>query len=225
MINKNQINLINKRIFLVKIQAVIFIVAMVLALYFGWLNSSLADDNKISAINILVALTEAIFYKVYILLLSTIMVCKVFYLSNYKNSKRYLLGVLLNLLPIYICFVNLYALNNLSITPIISLFCGLFYIYSIFIVHKFYNPTNQISLFKSFIYLNFSTIFMFFAYIGLLYDIYATKEKELGLFMVLLGLVSAIFIPLSVLLSIPLNLISEYRYFKKELETQSQTNK
>ena len=126
MINKNQINLINKRIFLVKIQAVIFIVAMVLALYFGWLNSSLADDNKISAINILVALTEAIFYKVYILLLSTIMVCKVFYLSNYKNSKRYLLGVLLNLLPIYICFVNLYALNNLSITPIISLFCGLF---------------------------------------------------------------------------------------------------
>ena len=58
---------------------------------------------------------------------------------------------------------------------------------------------------------------MFFAYIGLLYDIYATKEKELGLFMVLLGLVSAIFIPLSVLLSIPLNLISEYRYFKKEL--------
>lgn len=58
-------------------------------------------------------------------------------------------------------------------------------------------------------------------YIGLLYDNYAIKGKELGFFIALLGVVVAIFLPLSIWLSIPINLIKEYRYFKKELNKNS----
>lgn len=61
-------------------------------------------------------------------------------------------------------------------------------------------------------------------YIGLLYDNYAIKGKELGFFMALLGVVVAIFLPLSIWLSVPLNLISEYRYFRKDLKATNEEN-
>ncbi|MDU4982396.1 MAG: hypothetical protein E6258_07340, partial [Campylobacter ureolyticus] len=95
--------------------------------------------------------------------------------------------------------------------------CIFIYLCSISVVDKFYKLINEIPLFKSFLYINFSTIFMAVLYIGLLYDNYAIKGKELGFFIALLGIVVAIFLPLSFWLSVPINLISEYRYFKKEL--------
>ena len=222
---KSQISLNNKRIFLIKIQAIIFLVGMAFAMYFGSLEA-LKSFNKIDIVDILLAaifgaLTKAIFYKIYILFFSIILVFKAFYFYDYKLSKKYLFGMLLNLLPIYICLANLYTLNNLYISLSIYLTCIFIYLWSISVVDKFYKLINEIPLFKSFLYINFSTIFMAILYIGLLYDNYAIKGKELGFFMALLGVVVAIFLPLSIWLSMPLNLISEYKYFKKELNKNS----
>ncbi|SUX22490.1 Uncharacterised protein [Campylobacter ureolyticus] len=132
--------------------------------------------------------------------------------------------MLLNLLPIYICLVNLYTLNNLYISLSIYLTCIFIYLCSISAVDKFYKLINEIPLFKSFLYINFSTIFMAVLYIGLLYDNYAIKGKELGFFIALLGIVVAIFLPLSIWLSVPLNLISEYKYFRKDLKATNEEN-
>ena len=225
---KSQISLTKKRIFLVKVQVIIFLVGMAFAMYFGSLEA-LKSFNKIDIVDILLAaifeaLTEAIFYKIYILFFSIILVFKAFYFYNYKLSKKYLFGILLNLLPIYICLVNLYTLNNLYISLSIYLTCIFIYVCSISVVNKFYKLINEILLFKSFLYINFSTIFMAILYIGLLYDNYAIKGKELGFFMALLGIVVAIFLPLSIWLSVPLNLISEYRYFRKDLKATNEEN-
>ncbi|MCZ6103240.1 hypothetical protein [Campylobacter ureolyticus] len=216
---KSQISLNNKRIFLVKVQVIIFLVGMAFAMYFGGLDSvNRHNYNKIDIFDILIgSLFEAVFYKIYILFFSIILVLKAFYFYDYKLSKKYLFGMLLNLLPIYICLVNLYTLNNLYISLSIYLTCIFIYLCSISVVDKFYKLINEIPLFKSFLYINFSTIFMAVLYIGLLYDNYAIKGKELGFFIALLGIVVAIFLPLSFWLSVPINLISEYRYFKKEL--------
>ncbi|MCZ6156527.1 hypothetical protein [Campylobacter ureolyticus] len=220
---KSQILLTKKRIFLVKVQAIIFLVGMAFAMYFGGLDCvNRYNYNKIDIVDILIgSLSEAVFYKIYILFFSIILVLKAFYLYDYKLSKKYLFGMLLNLLPIYICLINLYTLNNLYISLSIYLACIFIYLCSISVVDKFYKLINEIPLFKSFLYINFSTIFMAVLYIGLLYDNYAIKGKELGFFMALLCVVVAIFLPLSIWLSIPLNLISEYRYFKKELNKNS----
>ena len=225
---KSQISLNNKRIFLVKVQVIIFLVGMAFAMYFGSLEA-LKSFNKIDIVDILLAaifeaLTEAIFYKIYILFFSIILVFKAFYFYDYKLSKKYLFGILLNLLPIYICLVNLYTLNNLYISLSIYLTCIFIYVCSISVVNKFYKLINEILLFKSFLYINFSTIFMAILYIGLLYDNYAIKGKELGFFIALLGVVVAIFLPLSIWLSVPLNLISEYRYFRKDLKATNEEN-
>ncbi|QIX87139.1 hypothetical protein [Campylobacter ureolyticus] len=225
---KSQISLNNKRIFLVKVQVIIFLVGMAFAMYFGSLEA-LKSFNKIDIVDILLAaifgaLTKAIFYKIYILFFSIILVLKAFYFYDYKLSKKYLFGMLLNLLPIYICLVNLYTLNNLYISLSIYLACIFIYVCSISVVNKFYKLINEILLFKSFLYINFSTIFMAILYIGLLYDNYAIKGKELGFFMALLGVVVAIFLPLSIWLSVPLNLISEYRYFRKDLKATNEEN-
>lgn len=225
---KSQISLNNKRIFLVKVQVIIFLVGMAFAMYFGSLEA-LKSFNKIDIVDILLAaifeaLTEAIFYKIYILFFSIILVFKAFYFYDYKLSKKYLFGILLNLLPIYICLVNLYTLNNLYISLSIYLTCIFIYLCSISVVNKFYKLINEILLFKSFLYINFSTIFMAILYIGLLYDNYAIKGKELGFFIALLGVVVAIFLPLSIWLSVPLNLISEYRYFRKDLKATNEEN-
>ncbi|GKH60037.1 hypothetical protein CE91St25_03730 [Campylobacter ureolyticus] len=220
---KSQISLNNKRIFLVKVQVIIFLVGMAFAMYFGGLDSvNRHNYNKIDIFDILIgSLFEAVFYKIYILFFSIILVLKAFYFYDYKLSKKYLFGMLLNLLPIYICLVNLYTLNNLYISLSIYLTCIFIYLCSISVVDKFYKLINEIPLFKSFLYINFSTIFMAVLYIGLLYDNYAIKGKELGFFIALLGIVVAIFLPLSFWLSVPINLISEYRYFKKELNKNS----
>ena len=225
---KSQISLTKKRIFLVKVQVIIFLVGMAFAMYFGSLEA-LKSFNKIDIVDILLAaifgaLTKAIFYKIYILFFSIILVLKAFYFYDYKLSKKYLFGMLLNLLPIYICLVNLYTLNNLYISLSIYLACIFIYVCSISVVNKFYKLINEILLFKSFLYINFSTIFMAILYIGLLYDNYAIKGKELGFFMALLGVVVAIFLPLSIWLSVPLNLISEYRYFRKDLKATNEEN-
>lgn len=214
---------LKKRIFLVKVQVIIFLVGMAFAMYFGGSDCANRHNyNKIDIVDILIGyLFEAVFYKIYILFFSIILVLKAFYLYDYKLSKKYLFGMLLNLLPIYICLVNLYTLNNLYISLSIYLTCIFIYLCSISVVDKFYKLINEIPLFKSFLYINFSTIFMAVLYIGLLYDNYAIKGKELGFFMALLCVVVAIFLPLSIWLSIPLNLISEYRYFKKELNKNS----
>lgn len=220
---KFQISLSNKRIFLVKVQVIIFLVGMAFAMYFGGLDCvDSYNDNKIGVFDFLIgSFFEAVFYKIYILFFSIILVLKAFYFYDYKLSKKYLFGMLLNLLPIYICLVNLYTLNNLYISLSIYLTCIFIYLCSISVVDKFYKLINEIPLFKSFLYINFSTIFMAVLYIGLLYDNYAIKGKELGFFIALLGVVVAIFLPLSIWLSIPLNLINEYRYFKKELNKNS----
>ena len=225
---KSQISLTKKRIFLVKVQVIIFLVGMTFAMYFGG-SEALKSFNKIDIVDILLAaifgaLTKAIFYKIYILFFSIILVLKAFYFYGYKLSKKYLFGMLLNLLPIYICLVNLYTLNNLYISLSIYLACIFIYLCSISVVDKFYKLINEIPLFKSFLYINFSTIFMAVLYIGLLYDNYAIKGKELGFFMALLCVVVAIFLPLSIWLSIPLNLVSEYKYFRKDLKATNEEN-
>ncbi|MCR8684795.1 hypothetical protein [Campylobacter ureolyticus] len=225
---KSQISLTKKRIFLVKVQVIIFLVGMTFAMYFGG-SEALKSFNKIDIVDILLAaifeaLTKAIFYKIYILFFSIILVLKAFYFYDYKLSKKYLFGMLLNLLPIYICLVNLYTLNNLYISLSIYLTCIFIYLCSISAVDKFYKLINEIPLFKSFLYINFSTIFMAVLYIGLLYDNYAIKGKELGFFIALLGIVVAIFLPLSIWLSVPLNLISEYKYFRKDLKATNEEN-
>ena len=221
---KSQISLNNKRIFLVKVQVIIFLVGMAFAMYFGSLEALKSFNKIILLAAIFGALTKAIFYKIYILFFSIILVLKAFYFYDYKLSKKYLFGMLLNLLPIYICLVNLYTLNNLYISLSIYLACIFIYVCSISVVNKFYKLINEILLFKSFLYINFSTIFMAILYIGLLYDNYAIKGKELGFFMALLGVVVAIFLPLSIWLSVPLNLISEYRYFRKDLKATNEEN-
>ncbi|EPH10350.1 hypothetical protein HMPREF9309_00129 [Campylobacter ureolyticus ACS-301-V-Sch3b] len=216
---KSKISLNNKRIFLVKVQAIIFLVGMAFAVYFGGLDSvNRYNYNKIDIFDILIgSLLETVFYKIYILFFSIILALKAFYPYDYKLSKKYLFGILLNLLPIYICLVNLYTLNNLYVSLSIYLTCVFIYLCSILVMDKFYKLINEIPLFKSFLYINFSTILMAVLYIGLLYDNYAIKGKELGFFMALLVVVVAIFLPLSIWLSVPINLINEYRYFKKEL--------
>ena len=66
---KFQISLSNKRIFLVKVQAIIFVIGMILALYFGGLDCvDSYNDNKIGVFDFLIgSFFEAIFYKIYII--------------------------------------------------------------------------------------------------------------------------------------------------------------
>ena len=66
---KSQISLNNKRIFLVKVQVIIFLVGMAFAMYFGGLDSvNRHNYNKIDIFDILIgSLFEAVFYKIYIL--------------------------------------------------------------------------------------------------------------------------------------------------------------
>ncbi|SUX22488.1 hypothetical protein [Campylobacter ureolyticus] len=88
---KSQISLTKKRIFLVKVQVIIFLVGMTFAMYFGG-SEALKSFNKIDIVDILLAaifeaLTKAIFYKIYILFFSIILVLKAFYFYDYKLSK------------------------------------------------------------------------------------------------------------------------------------------
>ncbi|WP_235436868.1 hypothetical protein [Campylobacter ureolyticus] len=88
-------------------------------------------------------------------------------------------------------------------------------------MYKFLKSISKKALFKSFLYINFSVIFMFILHVALLYDKYSIKTKEPELWIVLVWIIIYTILPLSFLLSIPLNLISEYRYFKKELNKNS----
>ncbi|WP_024961621.1 hypothetical protein [Campylobacter ureolyticus] len=220
---KFQISLSNKRIFLVKVQAIIFLVGMAFALYFGGLDCvDSYNDNKIGVFDFLIgSFFEAIFYKIYIIFLSLILFCKLFYFKNLKQIKKYLLILFLNIFPFYL-FISTnktpYDLPYLII--IVYLICIFIYAISICLMYKFYKSINKISLFKSFIFINILEIYMLILY-GV--EILNSLSKlgiifiEQTFVFISVMLIFWFTLPLAIWLSIPLNLINEYRYFKKEL--------
>ncbi len=226
MINKNQINLINKRIFLVKVQAVIFVIGMILALYFSWLKFDYFSYGVVQILAIPVgALAEPIFYKIYVLLLSLIIFCKIFYFTNFYNKKRLFLPYIFNIFPLYIVFLDANE-NNLQFVYILYFIFILIYIVSIYQIKKFYKLLNEKILYKAFYFVIFPAISMFIYY---KYDLMhnanysdnMTEDNPFHIFYVFFALGFVVYLPLSVWLSIPLNLISEYRYFKKELKQKN----
>ena len=87
-------------------------------------------------------------------------------------------------------------------------------------MYKFYKSIDEIFLFKSFIFINILEIYMLILY-GV--EILNSLSKlgiifiEQTFVFVLVMLIFWFTLPLSIWLSIPINLIKEYRYFKKEL--------
>ncbi|AKT90228.1 putative membrane protein [Campylobacter ureolyticus RIGS 9880] len=201
---KSQISLTKKRIFLVKIQVMIYflcIVAVIFgAYYFG-------NDFVI----------KFQFFKIYFLFFILISFCKTFYFDNIIQSKNHMFILFLNLLSL--CYLYIIDENIVNISFfLLSIFLFLFTTY---LMYKFLKSISKKALFKSFLYINFSVIFMFILHVALLYDKYSIKTKEPELWIVLVWIIIYTILPLSFLLSIPLNLISEYRYFKKELNKNS----
>ncbi|QKF63912.1 hypothetical protein [Campylobacter corcagiensis] len=220
MINKNQTNLINKRIFLVKIQAVIFLVGMALAMYFSWLKFDYFSYEAVQILAIPIgALAEPIFYKIYVLLLSLIVFCKIFYFTNFYNKKRLFLSYIFNIFPLFIVFLDVNE-NNLQFANILYFISILIYIISICQIKKFYKLLNEKVLYKEFYFVIFPAISMFIYYKYNLihstnYSDNMTEDNPFHIFYVFFALGFVVYLPLSVWLSIPLNLINEYRYFKK----------
>ncbi len=87
-------------------------------------------------------------------------------------------------------------------------------------MYKFYKSIDEIFLFKSFIFINILEIYMLILY-GV--EILNSLSKlgiifiEQTFVFVLVMLIFWFTLPLAIWLSIPLNLINEYKYFKKEL--------
>ena len=202
----NEIDLINKRIFLIKIQAVIYLL-LIITTIFG--TFYLGDDMML----------KFQFFKIYFLFFILISFCKTFYFDNIIQSKKCMFILFLNLLSL--CYLYIIDENIVNISFfLLSIFLFLFTTY---LMYKFLKSISKKALFKSFLYINFSVIFMFILHIALLYDKYSIKTKEPELWIVLVWIAVYTILPLSFLLSIPLNLISEYRYFKKELKTKKLT--
>lgn len=222
-----QISLSNKRIFLVKVQAIIFLVGMTFAMCFGGLEA-LKSFNEINISDILFAaifgaLMEIIFYKICILLLSLILFCKLFYFKNLEQIKKYLLILFLNIFPFYLFILtNKTPYDSPYLIIIVYLICIFIYAISICLMYKFYKSINKISL--SFIFINILEIYMLILY-GV--EILNSLSKlgiifiEQTFVFISVMLIFWFTLPLAIWLSIPLNLINEYRYFKKELKTKN----
>lgn len=200
----NEIDLINKRIFLIKIQAAIYLL-LIIATIFG--TFYLGDDMML----------KFQFFKIYFLFFALILFCKAFYFINIKQSKKYMIILFLNLLSLYYIYIIDENIINISFF-ILDVFMFLF---SSYLMYEFLKSICKKALFESFLYINFSVIFMFILHIALLYDKYSIKTKEPELWIVSIWIIVYTILPLSVWLSIPLNLISEYRYFKKELKQKN----
>ncbi|WP_456058137.1 hypothetical protein [Campylobacter hominis] len=200
----NEIDLINKRIFLIKIQAVIYLL-LIITTIFG--TFYLGDDMML----------KFQFFKIYFLFFALILFCKAFYFINIKQSKKYMIILFLNLLSLYYIYIIDENIINISFF-ILDVFMFLF---SSYLMYEFLKSICKKALFESFLYINFSVIFMFILHIALLYDKYSIKTKEPELWIVSIWIIVYTILPLSVWLSIPLNLISEYRYFKKELKQKN----
>ncbi|WP_229770992.1 hypothetical protein [Campylobacter portucalensis] len=200
----NEIDLINKRIFLVKIQAVIYLL-LIIATIFG--TFYLGDDM----------ILKFQFFKIYFLFFALILFCKAFYFTNIKQSKKYMIILFLNLLSLYYIYIIDENIINISFF-ILDVFMFLF---SSYLMYEFLKSICKKALFESFLYINFSVIFMFILHIALLYDKYLIKTKEPELWIVSIWIIVYTILPLSIWLSIPINLIKEYRYFKKELKTKN----
>lgn len=166
---KFQISLSNKRIFLVKVQAIIFLVGMTFAMCFGGLEA-LKSFNEIDISDILFAtifgaLMEIIFYKICILFLSLILFCKLFYFKNLEQIKKYLFILFLNIFPFYLFIsTNKTPYDSPYLIIIVYLICIFIYAISICLMYKFYKSINKISLFKSFIFINILEIYMLILY-------------------------------------------------------------
>lgn len=224
---KSQISPTKKRIFLVKVQVIIFLVGMAFAMYFGGLDCvDSYNDNKIGVFDFLIgSFFEAIFYKIYIIFLSLILFCKLFYFKNLKQIKKYLLILFLNIFP-FCLFIsnNKTPYDSLYLVSTLYLICIFIYAISVCLMYKFYKSIDEIFLFKSFIFINILEIYMLILY-GV--EILNSLSKlgiifiEQTFVFVLVMLIFWFTLPLSIWLSIPLNLKSEYRYFKKELNKNS----
>lgn len=129
----------------------------------------------------------------------------------------------------YIIFLDVNE-NNLLLAYILFFISILIYIISIYKIKKFYELLNKIKLYKAFLLTILPVISIFIFY---WFDLFGNtnfffKMSDLTIFkmsVVCFVLSCAIYLPLSMYLSIPLNLISEYEYFKKELKTKIQTDK
>ncbi|MDU7071367.1 hypothetical protein, partial [Campylobacter ureolyticus] len=162
-----------------------------------------------------------IFYKIYIIFLSLILFCKLFYFKNLKQIKKYLLILFLNIFP-FCLFIsnNKTPYDSLYLVSTLYLICIFIYAISVCLMYKFYKSIDEIFLFKSFIFINILEIYMLILY-GV--EILNSLSKlgiifiEQTFVFVLVMLIFWFTLPLSIWLSIPINLIKEYRYFKKEL--------
>ena len=223
---KSKISLNNKRIFLVKVQAIIFLVGMAFAVYFGGLEfiKSL-NYSKIDIVDILVgalfgALVEDTFRKIYVLFLSIIILCKMFYFADSGNKKQLFLTYIFSIFILYIASMNK---NNLIFAYILYFISIFIYIIFVHKIKKNYKILNEIKLYKAFIFIVLPTISIFLLCGIDLIQItnFSDEVQNNGIFRMfyvffLLGFF-IIYLPLSIWLSIPINLIKEYRYFKKEL--------
>lgn len=106
--------------------------------------------------------------------------------------------------------------NDSSMRPSFILYaiCILFFCLSLYFIYIFFNKLRERHLFKTFIYINLTTVNVFIFYgLSLLYKTIVTE-------LMLLLLIFITFTSLVSLASIPLNLISEYGYFKKKLNLE-----
>lgn len=200
----NEIDLINKRIFLIKIQAVIYLL-LIITTIFG--TFYLGDDMML----------KFQFFKIYFLFFALILFCKAFYFENYQIFNRYLFIVFLNITSTY----EMYSIDD-SISPsfIFFIICILCFCLSLYFIYIFLNKLQEQHLFKTFIYINATSFCMFVLYgLRLLDEVKFPHNFVMGLMPLLI--IFSIFTFFVFLLSIPLNLISEYRYFKKELKQKN----
>lgn len=132
----------------------------------------------------------------------------------------------------YIIFLDVNE-NNLLLAYILFFISILIYIISIYKIKKFYELLNKIKLYKAFLLTILPVIgififcvthnYMVFSYINFSNKI--ADDIFTAFYICFMIGFFIIYLPLSMCLSIPLNLISEYRYFKKELKTKIQTDK
>ncbi|MGP1527677.1 MAG: hypothetical protein ACTTIV_02340 [Campylobacter sp.] len=125
---KFQISLSNKRIFLVKVQVIIFLVGVAFAMYFGGLEF-IKSLNYFSRSTIW-SLSGRYFSQNICFILSIIILCKMFYFTDSGNKKQLFLTYIFSVFILYIASMNK---NNLIFAYILY-FISIF-IYIIF-VHK-----------------------------------------------------------------------------------------
>ena len=119
----NEIDFINKRIFLIKIQVVIYLL-LIIATIFG--TFYLGDDMML----------KFQFFKIYFLFFALILFCKAFYFENYQIFNRYLFIVFLNITSTY----EMYSIDD-SISPsfIFFIICILCFCLSLYFIYIFLN--------------------------------------------------------------------------------------